>query len=332
MVDSPEASNLPAQIASAVVGIPKALIPTSLKALDRLISAGVDIPVAWLAQRKAKIEAQTEAYKAVETSIAKAAADLAGADQDTVERAMAVLVRKEYRKQTNREAVAAAMIDDLHDQAAPTDAQTATPNPADLDDDWLNVFERYAEDASTERMQKLWGRVLAGEVRKPGRYSIRTLLFLSEFSQADALAFADFSKYVFRDSAVKSWVNAMYSTDLRPIAALESSGLIQGLGMNAVNMSFKIDDNGNTYISEGPMILWLRGKPRETITEGMYLLTPLAIELLSLLPDRDLRLCAKSFAKSIRTSDIHSACIAVQDENFNLIPIEVLWDDRAQSS
>src|SRR5262245_25033609 len=106
-------SNLPAQIADAIAGFPKALIPSSLKALDRLMGAAVDIPVAKLAQQKAKIDAQTEAYKLVEGAIAKAAASEAGADAETVGRAVEVLVRKSYRKQVNRDAVATAMLEDL---------------------------------------------------------------------------------------------------------------------------------------------------------------------------------------------------------------------------
>lgn len=74
MSDPDAATNLPARVAEAIAGIPKALVPSSIKALDRLVGAAVDIPAAWLAQRKARIDAQTEAYGLVEASIAKAAA------------------------------------------------------------------------------------------------------------------------------------------------------------------------------------------------------------------------------------------------------------------
>src|SRR4051812_7590487 len=101
MSDPKELPNLPAQIAEAVAGIPKALVPAAVKALDRLIGAAVDIPVAWLAQQKAKIDTQTQAYALVEAAIAKAAASEASADPETVQRAVEVLVRQAYRKQGN---------------------------------------------------------------------------------------------------------------------------------------------------------------------------------------------------------------------------------------
>lgn len=228
MSAGPEPSNLPAQIAEALVSIPKGLTPRVVKALDRLLGAAVDVPVAWLAQKKAKIDAQTESYKLVETAIAQAVATGAGADEETAQRAMTVLVRKEYRKQVNREAVATAMVQDLREQAANAETSDQTTPSAELDEDWLNVFERYAEDASSDRLQGLWGRVLAGELRKPGRYSARTLRFLSEFSQADALTFENFSKFAFADAAPKELAAPADRTDIRHLIYLESSGLIQG--------------------------------------------------------------------------------------------------------
>ncbi len=147
------------------------LYPASVKALDRLIGAAVDIPVAWLAQKKARVDAQTEAYVIVEKAIAKAASTDVAADKATVQRAVDVLVRKEYRRQNNREAVSIAMLNDMrsaNDHPQPTDDEPDASPAGEVDEDWLNVFERYAEDASTERMQNLWGRVLAGEIRKPG--------------------------------------------------------------------------------------------------------------------------------------------------------------------
>ena len=208
MSTAPEQSNLPAQIAEAISGIPKALVPSSIKALDRLVGATVDIPVAWLAQQRAKIDAQTSAYSLVEGAIAKSAAEGAGTNPAIVQRAVDVLVRKAYRTQENREQVGLSAIEDLRSQQNPTPASEAEASDpiATLDDDWLNVFERYAEDASSERMQKLWGRVLAGEIRKPGRYSLRTLRFLSEFSQGDALSFSNFCASAFGDIAPKALV------------------------------------------------------------------------------------------------------------------------------
>lgn len=306
------------------MSVPHALIPASIKALDRLIGSAVDIPVAWLAQKKAKIDAQTEAFKLVEASIAKAAAGQVGADQATIERAVDVLVRKAYRKQTNREAVAAAMVEDLRVQPEQPDAATAPPPQSVIDDDWLNVFERYAEDASTERMQKLWGRVLAGEVRKPGQYSMRTLRFLSEFSQADGLTFSTFCSSAFGDTAPNKLVRPTDMADIRGLIYLESAGLIQGSGGLPLTLTLNIDPQGNGHLREGNLVLMLKTKPSTPIRIEVVTLTPLGQELMTLLPQRDVRAAARRYAEAIKTPDIESAYLAVINQD-RVFPMEILW-------
>lgn len=327
MDETPESANVPAQIANAVAGIPKSLVPASIKALDRLIGATVDIPVAWLAQQRAKIDAQTQAYTAVEAAIAKAVASEAGADAATVEQAFNVLVRKTYRKHVNRAAVGAAMLEDLR---VPPDAEGAQPEtttpPTPIDEDWLNVFERYAEDASTERMQRLWGRVLAGQVRSPGKFSMRTLRFLSEFSQADALSFAAFCNSAFGDAAPDALVKANL-TDIRHLIYMESAGLLQGASGFSLNRTLKFNENGASFIIEGNLVLLFHGTPLSQVAGEVVALTPLGQELISLLPERDARAAARTVALAMRTPEIKSAFLAMRDQAGRAIPMEVLWQE-----
>ena len=327
MNEEPQATNLPAQIADAVAGVPKALVPASIKALDRLLGASVDIPVAWLAQKKAKIDAQTEAYKLVEASIAKAAANQAGAYQATIERAVDVLVRKAYRKQENREAVAAAMIEDLREQPATPEPQPSITNApiADLDEDWLNVFERYAEDASSERMQRLWGRVIAGEVRKPGRFSMRTLRFLSEFSQADAITFSSFCDNASGYIAPASLVKPASLGDEKHLIWLESSGLVQGATGLGLKVSYTFDERGNAFIAEDNLVVMLQGEIGSTVTASILALTPLGQELIALIPQRDARAAARRVMAAMRTPEIKGAYLGVLGSRGEVLPFEVLW-------
>jgi hypothetical protein len=43
-----------------------------------------------------------------------------------------------------------------------------------VDQDWLSNWRDSAEKVSSEELQQLWGKILAGEVKSPGRYSLRT--------------------------------------------------------------------------------------------------------------------------------------------------------------
>jgi Protein of unknown function (DUF2806) len=306
MSNDTEQTNLSTKISDALIAVPKGLMPGCIKAIDRLVGAAIDIPVAYLNQKKAKINAQTESYKRVEASISKGAALVARADPDIVQRSLDVLVRKEYRKQTNREAVADAMIEGLS-RNAPNEMEDAPSLlTADLDEDWLNVFERYAEDASSDRLQGLWGRVLAGEIRKPGRFSTRTLRFLSEFSQADALDFETFAKYAFGDISPKSLASPSDSKDIRPLVNLESSGLIQGASGLGLETTLRFNELGLAYMREDCLVIVLKGNPNTEISQSVIVLTPLGRELLSLLTNRSARYSAKAVALALRNPQTHA--------------------------
>lgn len=54
------------------------------------------------------------------------------------------------------------------------------------DEDWISRFFNFAQDISSEQMQDLWGRILAGEIKKPGTYSLRTLEFIRNVNASDA--------------------------------------------------------------------------------------------------------------------------------------------------
>lgn len=323
MSDTDQSSNLPAQIAAAIAGIPPALVPACVKALDRLIGAAVDIPVAWFEYQKAKIVSRTEAFRTIDEAITTKAATKAGASEEFADRALKSLVRKSYRQLDNKEAVSAAMLEDLG--KSPADKEDAKIEPPPIDDDWLNVFERYAEDASTERMQKLWGRVLAGQIRAPGKYSLRTLRFLSEFSQDDAASFSSFGNLVFSDFSPRSLAIPYRGSDMRNLLNLESSGLIQGISGSAVENSSTFNSKGHIYIKEGPLTILLTGPVGGFIKYPIVGLTPLGIELLTLLPNRDVIQAARVVAASINQHPVSGAYLMVSDGNGLARPFEVLW-------
>ena len=54
----------------------------------------------------------------------------------------------------------------------------------EVDHDWTSRFFNDVQDVSSEEMQKLWGRILAGEVERPGTTSIKTLGVLKNLDKA----------------------------------------------------------------------------------------------------------------------------------------------------
>lgn len=67
---------------------------------------------------------------------------------------------------------------------------TATDNP--YEDDWLSTFENESCHKSSEEMQERFARILAGEIKKPGSFSIRTIKLLGQIDSDIASRFKTF--------------------------------------------------------------------------------------------------------------------------------------------
>ncbi|HRE57845.1 MAG TPA: DUF2806 domain-containing protein, partial [Candidatus Kapabacteria bacterium] len=99
--------------------------------------------------------------------------------------------KDEYQRnlrQLNTENVTAFAAEELKDETNFSD------DP--VDKDWINRFFRSVEDISNEDMQKLWGKILAGEVKQPNTFSLRTLEFVRNLSSEEAQLFGRLAKYV----------------------------------------------------------------------------------------------------------------------------------------
>lgn len=69
-----------------------------------------------------------------------------------------------------------------------------------VDEDWILQFFENAQDVCDSDMQKLWGRLLAGEVASPNSYSKRTLQFLKTMDKQEAVAFTNYCGFSVTDS------------------------------------------------------------------------------------------------------------------------------------
>jgi hypothetical protein len=63
-------------------------------------------------------------------------------------------------------------------------------------EDWVTRYIESASQVTDQRMQELWGRILAGEIRKPGAFSLRTLHVVSNLASYEAKYFEAFAKCV----------------------------------------------------------------------------------------------------------------------------------------
>ena len=224
------------------LNIPSFIAGPAGAALSRLIGKAVDIPGAALEARAQRIKDKTDAESTVTKALAEAVAARAVADHQLVDRAMEAFVNKELRKQANKEAVGQKTIELLAEEPPPGNDQ---PKSAAPDEDWMNMFESYAENASTERMRDTWARVLAGEIRKPQSFSLKTLSFISQLDQRIATLFERYASWVTLNNAIPKQ-DELSGALLADLLALEEFGLIAGVhGFIAKTISILPEQRGH---------------------------------------------------------------------------------------
>lgn len=100
------------------------------------------------------------------------------ADLSLAQRAARRIQMRQEQQQQNLERVMALALDYC----------TETVTAQDVDPDWFQAYCELVLDISTHSMQKLWAKILAGEISNPGSFSLKTLHLLKQMSFKDAVA------------------------------------------------------------------------------------------------------------------------------------------------
>jgi uncharacterized repeat protein (TIGR03899 family) len=133
---------------------------------------------------------------------------------------------KESRKQLNLESVTSYAAEQLKDEPPVSDEP--------VDEDWKTRFFNIAEEVSNDEMQALWGRILAGEIKKPKSFSLRTLELLKNLSREEAECFIKFGQFAIQSHNVAFLINfkseklleEKYGLTFRERLLLEELGII----------------------------------------------------------------------------------------------------------
>jgi len=141
--------------------------------------------------RAIRKEADAKAYEIDVIERAKAKAYLYGQEieQDFLDRIEERVLYREVKKQKNIDAVTMIAAEELRNENNVSD----TP----VDEDWSVRFFKVVEDISDEMMQQLWGRILAGEVKNPNSFSIRTIECLKNITKQEAELFTKVANHIF---------------------------------------------------------------------------------------------------------------------------------------
>lgn len=164
---------------------------------------------------------------------------------------------------------------------------TQTPPERDIEEDWLFTWRDYAARVSTDELQQLWGKVLAGEVKSPGNYSLRTLEFMKGLSKSEAEKISNLAKFqiegrIFRN--VPDYIEAHGITfDL--LLEMQGLGVVSGAEALALSTNWKSyapDSYLRGLRSNGKILVVEHEDSTKVLNTEVCLLTTVGQQLLGL--------------------------------------------------
>jgi len=105
---------------------------------------------------------------------------------DLIKRTQNRLLFQEIQKQQNIDSVVAGTYDILERETVVSEEP--------VDKDWIIRFFNSVEDISNQDLQQIWSKILAGEIKQPKSFSVRTLELLHNISYEEAMLFEKICK------------------------------------------------------------------------------------------------------------------------------------------
>lgn len=221
---------------AAIPGIPAPVRRNLLKVIGQFSAAVVDIPVAYLEGKADERRAESAARVKLIYKSAEQIAQQLQTDPEYARIAAQKFGQRVIREQVNLDLISQIAAKDIVDAGDTFNSLEAENSDEIISDDWLNAFEAEARQKSTEEMQTFFGKVLAGEIRRPGTYTTRAVKILGSLDQNVATLFLSLCSICisqFEDMRVPSLDgsasrNALkeYGLDFGALVLLEEYGLV----------------------------------------------------------------------------------------------------------
>ena len=201
---------------------------------------------------------------------------------DFVRRTQGRMAFQELQKQNNIECVVANAYNILENE------QTCSEEP--VEQGWINRFFDSVADVSDEDLQKLWGKILAGEIKQPTSYSLRTLETLKNITPYEASIFQKIAKYVLIDNGnynIAGNVDDLsnYEIKYRDIMLLGECGLIN---FTCVSYFLNVGREKKTVFINNLPFLFDNSTSKEIVFElSVFSLTTAGKELYNIIEHND---------------------------------------------
>ena len=159
---------------------------SSVRAVSRIGSAGTDFITAAL-------EAGTSRFRLTKARNEHLISKISELSEFSTEQSAAAItvLDRQIEEQLRIDQVVFKAIEHVQDSehSSPSEEGKSEGVEGEIDDDWLESFRREAADRSQGEMRETFARILAGEIRDPGTFSIRTVRTVGSLSQSTASLF-----------------------------------------------------------------------------------------------------------------------------------------------
>ena len=202
-------------------------------------------------------------------------------NEELVARASNRMLAEAIRKESNRERVLMLAINE---------AQQSNNNISEksVDEDWLTRFFHIVEDVSSENMQIVWSKILAGEIIRPGRFSLRTLETIRNVSKVEAEIFQTIIPLVLKSSStifITSDDDILKKNDINyeMILRLAECGLVNPNSL--LTLTLTVTDCNYATVLNDKSLIKIEGKNSTPfkLSHSIYALTKAGEELYAIL-------------------------------------------------
>jgi len=199
-----EAGSSTVSLIANAIGTYLGSVPAALqKNVEKAFSHLLKIPGAYSEGKAEEIKAYSQARVQIIKATGEKLAESIEIDNSLARIATETHTSKILRQQKNSIGVLKYATEELSAlsigaRVEPTlKADHNTDGTEEISEDWLNAFESEAVNMSSEQMQQLFGKMLAGEIQRPSTYSVRTVKLMGQMDNRVAKKFRAFCSLTF---------------------------------------------------------------------------------------------------------------------------------------
>lgn len=253
---------------------------------------------------------------------------------ELVQRAQTRFLYQEMKQQQNIESV----IGNAYNELESVSSVSSDP----VDNDWITRLFQIVKDISSEEMQIVWGKILAGEIVQPGSFSLRTLDIIRNLTQQEAEVFQRIMPFVMHSAGgdfitSSSDILSQFDIKYEYILRLDECGLLNS--NSKILMGLFITNTKPALIYNKEILIHILGRDvkKTQISFGIYALTRAGYELYKILNYAVNKEYSFSVAKEIfqenekaKVSVFKINSISGKTINFDENPLRIFGDKNGE--